>query len=132
MGVGKHGAVGITVEGHAQIGCEILCLRRNDFGMQGAAVGVDVAAVGRGVCEVDGSAEMREELGGNGGGGAVGAIEDDAKAVEVQAGKSRAQELLVVFAVVLVDVRGRIRSWNLGVFETPENLLLDAKLGFVG
>ena len=43
--VGEHGAVGVAVECHTQVGLEVLRFGGNDFRMQGAAVGVDVAAV---------------------------------------------------------------------------------------
>ncbi len=64
--VGEHSAIGITIEGDAQVGVALFGFRGNDVGMQGSAVGVDVAAVRRGVGEMDGAAEMREEFGRDG------------------------------------------------------------------
>ena len=45
--VGEHAAVGIAVEGDAEVGSAGFCFRGDKFRMQCAAFGVDVAAVGR-------------------------------------------------------------------------------------
>ncbi len=76
--VGEEGAVGVAVEGDADGGFVLDDFGGDDFGVEGAAVLVDVAAVGRGVGDDDFAAEIGEELRGDGGGGAVGAVDDDA------------------------------------------------------
>ena len=81
---------------------------------------VDVAAVGGGVGEDDGAAavgvEFGEELGRDGAGGAVGAVDDDAAAVEREAGDGGEEEADVFGAVGFVDgrrfeVRGSRFEW---------------------
>ena len=71
---------------------------------------VDVAAVGSGVGDDDLAAEVLEELRGDGGGGAVGAVDYDAVAVEREAGDGGEEELDVLGAVGFVD-RG---AWGTG------------------
>src|SRR5437868_4772391 len=69
-------AIAIAVEGDAErdlvagIGDRL----GNDFGMQRAAAGVNVAAVGLGVHEFGGNAAPRQQLGRKRAGGAVGAV----------------------------------------------------------
>ena len=130
--VGEHGAVGIAVKGDTEIGLEVLRFGGNDFRMQSAAVGVDVAAVRRRMGEMNGAGEVSEQLGRDSGSRAIGAIQDNAKAVEVEVREGRTQELLVVSAIFLIDDRGCVWTRSLDVFEPPENLRFDTNLGFVG
>ncbi len=90
----------------------------DDLGVEGAAVLVDVAAVGGGVGDVDGAVEGFEELRGDGAGGAVGAVEDDVAVVEGDAGDGFEEEADVVGAVGVVDFgegagcRGGLGWWR--------------------
>ena len=116
--VGEEGAVGVAVEGDAHGGAGDFDLGGDDLGVEGAAVLVDVAAVGGGVGDVDGAVEGFEELRGDGAGGAVGAVEDDVAVVEGDAGDGGEEEADVVGAVGLVDfgeavrLRGRLGWWR--------------------
>jgi hypothetical protein len=132
VGVSKHGAVGVAVEGDAEAGFELLRFGSDNVGMQRAAVRVDITAVGSGVGELEVSAEMSEELRGNGRGGSIGAVENDLKAIEVQTRERAAEELLVIFAIFLVDARRRTGVWCCEILEAAKDFSFDAKLGFVG
>ena len=83
----------------------------DDLGVERAAARVDVAAVGRGVGEDDSPpprVELGEELGRDGAGGAVGAVDDDAAAVEGEVGDGGEQEADVFGAIGLVDLDGAV------------------------
>jgi hypothetical protein len=107
--VGEEGSVGVSVEGDAHGGALGDDFGGDDGGVEGAAVLVDVAAVGRGVSEDDFAAavfvEQGEELGGDGGGCSVGAVDYDAAAVEGETGNGIEEELDVLGAVGFVDGR---------------------------
>ncbi len=135
--VGEEGAVGVAVEGDAHGGPKVTNGARDDLRVQGTAVLVDIATVGRGVGDDDFTAEIGEELRCDSGGCSVGAVDDDAASVEREAGDGSEEEADVFGAVGLVD-RGcllMIRCWRLvggsGV-ETAENLFFDRDLGRVG
>src|SRR6185437_11044746 len=103
--VGEEGAVGVAVKRDAEGGGMFCNLFGYDFRVKRTAAGVDVAAVGRGVGEDDLAAvgagllvEFGEELRSDGGGGAVGAVDDDLFAVEREAGDGGEEELRVVSA----------------------------------
>ena len=70
--------VGVTVEGEPDIGAARGDLGGEGFGVGGAAAVVDVGAVGVDGDGHDVGAETGEHLGGDGGGGAVGAVDHDA------------------------------------------------------
>lgn len=58
--VGEHGSVGVAVEGEAEGGVADFGLGGDDFGVQGTAELVDIAAVGGGVSDFDGAVEGLE------------------------------------------------------------------------
>ena len=131
--VGEEGAVGIAVEGDAHGGAGDFNLGGDDLGVEGAAVLVDVAAVGRSVGDLDGAVEGVEELRGDGAGGSVSAVEDDAAVVEGEVGDGFEEEADVVGAVGLVDLG---QGWVFGERwvggEDAGDLLLNAEFDFVG
>ena len=97
---GQHAAVGVAVESDAQIRAARLHFAGHVLRMQRAAVGVDVAAVGRDVEQGDVVAPVAiqtpEELRRNGRGRAVGAIGHDLQVRERKAGNAVDQKLDVV------------------------------------
>ena len=100
----EEGAVGVAVEGDSHRGCTAgEDFFGDDLGVQRAAVLVDVAAVGRGVGEDDVTAEFGEELRRNGAGCPVGAVYDDAAAIEREAVDGGEEEADVFGAVGFVD-----------------------------
>ena len=110
--VGEEGAVGVAVEGDADGGFLGDDFGGYDFGVEGSAVLVDVAAVGAGVGDVDFAAEIGEELRGYGGGGSVGAVDDDAVVVEGESGDGGEEEADVVGAVGFVDGRYEVARYE--------------------
>ena len=83
-GVGEHGAVGIAVEGDAEI---VFAVGAGNFGgdvlgMERAAVGVDVASVGIDVQEVGVDVAVAKNHRRDGAGGSVGAVDKDAQLAE--------------------------------------------------
>ena len=132
VGVGEHGAVGVAVEGHAEVGSERFGFRGDDIGVQRAAVRVDVAAIGRCVREVDVSAQMLEEFGSDGGSGSVGAIQHDTQAFQIQPRNGGAQEALVLSAVLVIHRGRRTRLGGFDLLEAAKDFRFDAKLSFVG
>jgi len=83
-GVTEESAVGVSVEGDAEIEVAgtALDFSGDVFGVESAAGIVDVASVGRDVKGFGGDADAGEELGSDGGGGSVGAVDEDAKVGE--------------------------------------------------
>ena len=132
--IGKHGAVGVSVEGNSHRGVVLDDLGGDGRGIERAAVLVDVAAIGRGVSEDDCAGEFREELGRDGAGCAVGAVDDDALAVEREAGDGGEQGANILGAVGFVDGRFEIRGSRFEAlrFEATEDLGFDGEFGRVG
>src|ERR1700683_442646 len=132
MSIGEERTVRIAVEGDADIRAEGFGFRGDDGGMQRSAGLVDVAAVGRAVGEMSGSSEVREKIGGDGRSGAIGAVEDDAEAREVEAGNGGAEELFVVRAIFWVGRRRITGRRGVDALEAAEDFILNAEFGFVG
>ena len=121
---------------------------RDDVGVECAAICVDVAAVGRAVSEDDFATaiavEFGEELRSDGAGGSVGAVDDDAAAVERKARDGGEEELDVLDSVGFVDGRGRrhgpipglrAETWGTRLrcgFEVAEDFSFDGDFGGVG
>ena len=76
-------AIGVAVEGEAEVGTARHDLGGEGFGVGGTAAVVDVGAVGVVGDGVHLGAEARQHLGRDGRGGAVGAVDHDAHAGEV-------------------------------------------------
>ena len=83
----EEGAVGIAIEGHTELGALGDHALLQAFEMERAAAGIDVAAIGGDAHLDDVGAERAEEFGAELVGGAVGAIENDAEAGKIGAGK---------------------------------------------
>ena len=137
VAIGEEGAVGVAVEGDAHGGFALEDFGGDDFGMERAATGVDVAAVGGDVGEDDLAAtvgvEFGEELRRDGARGAVGAVDDDAAAIEREARDGVEQEADVLGAVGLVyGGRGGVGGCVGGGAEPAEDLFLDGEFGGVG
>ena len=76
-----------------------------------------------------------EELRGDGGGGSVGAVDDDAAAVEGEVGDGGEEEADVVGAVGFVDLRGDgagVRGCWLRTRKLAEDFVFDGEFGGVG
>ncbi len=86
FGGGEEDAVGVAVEGDAEVGVANHDFGGGNFGVEGAAIVVDIAAVGSGVGGVDVGTHGAEDVRGDAGGRAVGAIDEDATAGERQSG----------------------------------------------
>ena len=84
--------------------------------MEGAAAGVDVAAIGRNTHGDDIGAESAEEFRAEFVGSPVGAVEDDAEAGEIGSGKSAAAEEIEILGVerCVGDGKGRILGRRIG------------------
>ncbi len=131
--VREESAVGVAIEGDAHRGMANLDLRGDDLRVERTAVLVDVAAVGAGVGDDDFASEVREELRSNAGGGSVGAVDDDALAVEREARDGGEEEADVVGAVGFVHVRRRgLLRWRGRGSELAEDLVLNRELSRVG
>ena len=100
-------AVRIAIEGDSHGRVEPYHLSGDHFRMERAAMFIDVAAVGAGVGKNNFSAaafiEFSEELGGNRAGRAVGAIDDNAAAIERELRHGTTEEAHILDAVGLVD-----------------------------
>ncbi len=107
--------------------------RSDDGGVESSAVLIDIAAVGAGVGDDDLAAEVGEELGGDGGGCSVGAVDDDAAAIEGETGDGGEEELDVLGAIGIVDDGGHgLGREGVGEGELAEDLVLDGEFGGVG
>jgi hypothetical protein len=95
-------AVGVTVVGDADVGAEFADFRAEKLRVHGAALLVDVGAVGLVAVDEDLGTEFAKDAGGGLVGGAVGAIDDDAHAFERErAGQGGLGELDVTAEGVL-------------------------------
>jgi len=103
-------AVGIAIEGDAELGFFFDDALLQAFEMERAAAGVDVAAIGRRAHGDDIGAEGAKEFGAEFVGGAVGAIENDAEAGQARAGDDAGAEEFEIFSVegFVGDERGGI------------------------
>src|SRR5271166_1823226 len=102
--------------------------------MQGAAVGVDVAAVRSRMGELNASAEVSEELGRDSRGGSVGTVQDKLETVEVETRDGGEEKGFVVRAEGRVHRwRGEIRGvWRSHRFKLAEDFVLDAEFSLIG
>jgi hypothetical protein len=101
----EDGAVGIAVEGDAEVGIVIENGLAEVIDVKGTDTVVDITAVG-GVGDGDDfSAEGGKEVGGKEGCGAVGAIGDDAEAVEAM-GKGRGEEVEIAGGELILGREG--------------------------
>ena len=112
----EEGAVGIAVEGYAEVRVFGEDLLLQTFKMKGAAAGVDVAAVGRSADGDDFGAQGAEEFGAEFIGGAIGAVENHAEIGEFCAGNNAAAEEVEIGGVEgsVGDERRRIFGPNTG------------------
>jgi len=102
----EEGAIGIAIEGDAKGGAFGGNALLQFFEMKRAAAGVDVAAVGCGADCDDVAAEGGEKLGAELEGGAIGAIEHDAKTIERRAGNNAAAkkiEILMMEGIIRTE-----------------------------
>ncbi len=95
----EEGAVGISIEGHAELGALGDHALLQTFEMKRAAAGVDVAAVGRHTHREDLRAERAEEFGTEFVGGAVGAVQKDAEAGKFGSRKDAAAKKIEILGV---------------------------------
>ena len=99
-------AVGVAVERDADVGAHLAHLVDQRFGRGRAALVVDVAAVGLDADLDHFGAELPQRFGRHLVAGAVGAIDDDAQAVEAQVLRQRALGELDVALLRALDARG--------------------------
>ncbi len=95
----EEGAVGIAIEGDAELGALGSDALLQAFEMERTAAGVDVAAVGRYTHRDDNGAERAEEFGTEFVSGTVGAVEDDAETGELGSRKDAAAKKIEIFGV---------------------------------
>src|SRR5579883_3074766 len=126
----EDGAIGIAVEGDAELGVVLDDGGAGGFEVERATAEVDIAAVG-GVADGDDfGAEAAEELGREAAGGAVAAIDDQADAIEADGG--RAGEVVEVLAGEgIVDGEG-LGAGLQATRAEAEDLLLDDVLLLIG
>jgi hypothetical protein len=89
MGVAEESAIGVAVEGDAEIELAGTAeqLGGHVLGMKGSAAIVDVAAIRRGVEEFGGDADTGEKFGSYGTGGSIGAVDEDMEGGEAGTGR---------------------------------------------
>ena len=102
--IGEHGAIGIAIEGDAQI---VLSFRGGDrlgnvFGIECAASRIDVAAVRLDVQEVGGYTAIAKHQRSNRAGRSVGAIDQNSQFAEIGGGNEVSQPLGILFPQCLV------------------------------
>ena len=117
VAVDDHEAVGVAVEGEAQVGAAGHDLGREGRRGGGAAAGVDVHAVGLVVDDVDAGPGRGEDLGCGRAAGAVRAVEDD-----VQVARRRPREALAVVPVAVREGGGVDDAADPGVPRAAELL----------
>lgn len=128
----EEGAVGVAIEGHTELGFFRDDARLQTREMQGAAIGVDIAAVRRSAHGEDFGAEGAEQFRAEFIGRAVGAIEHDAEIGEFRAGNEAAAEETEVGGVegfIGSKARGMLRG---GFGDELENFGFDEFLDGVG
>ena len=86
----------------------MLYLCGDDLRMQRSACFVDIAAVRAGMRNDDLAAEIGEELRRNGRRGSIGAVDDNATAIEREPWNGSEQEADVLSAVGLIDPGGTV------------------------
>ena len=133
VGIGKQRAVRIAVEGDPQVRPQRLRLPGHDFGVQRAAVFIDIAPVRGHVREMNLPTKGRKKLGRNDRRRPIGAINHNLFAIQVQPRDNTPQKGLVLLTEFLADRRGvqdfEIRGGCL--LDMAENLPLDLQLGRV-
>ena len=95
----EESAVGIAVEGDTELGALGDHALLQTFEMKRTAGGVDVAAVGGNTHGDDFSAKRAEELGAKFVSSAIGAVENDAEAGKIGAGKDTAAQEIEILGV---------------------------------
>jgi len=133
-GAGQHAAVGIAIEGEADLRAAGGGLRGDVLGMQCAAILIDIAAVGRNVQQLDCAAQTAEEFRGDSGGGAIGAVGHNLQALERESGNRVDQKLDVVGLQrgVVHDGRQAGRVGSLKVGGMAQNLFFHGQFDGVG
>jgi hypothetical protein len=95
----KEGAVGIAVEGHAELGALGEHAFLQTIEMERTASGVDVAAIGRNTHGDNPRAERAKKFGAKFVGGAVGAVEEDAESGKPGAGNDATAKKIEILGV---------------------------------
>ena len=138
MRIGQHAAVGVAIEGYAQICTARFHLCGHVFRMQRPAVRVDVAAVRRDVEQSDVAVPLAvqatEELRRNGRRRAVGAIGHKLQVREREAGNAIDQELDVVSLErgIVLDCGKNLRIGDLHLRGVVKNLVFHGQFQRVG
>src|SRR5579883_144011 len=96
VSIGKEGAVCVSIKGHSDVRSARLCFCGHNFRMQRAAIGIDIAAVRRGMSEISCAAEMREKLRRDSGSRSVRAVEHKMQAIQAQIRNSSPEEPFVI------------------------------------
>ena len=113
--VDDHDAVGVAVERDADVGAHLAHLAGERLGRGRAAILVDVEAVRLDAEREHLGAELPQRRGRDAVGGAVGAVDHDAHAVELERARQRALGELDVAVLHAVDALGAadlLRAWR--------------------
>ena len=106
MLVGHHHPVGVAVQRDAEIGAHFAHLGAHGLGRGRAAIQIDVGAVGRDAHGHDVGAQFPQHFGRDLVGGAIGAIDHDAQAVEPQIAREGALGEFDIARLAVVDALG--------------------------
>ena len=125
----EDGAVGVTVEGHAQVGLGLARCRRHLLGIKRSAVLIDVAAVRPGVQDFGANTKPPHELRSNAARRAVRAVHHQSERREIEAGPD---ELRKVMGIELGERRGKVERRKALDGLRSEHPALDFKLHGIG
>ena len=127
-------AVGVAIERDADIGAHFADLADDGIGRGGADIAVDVEAVRLDANGEDFGAELPQSLGGDFVGGAIGAVDHDAEAVEIHGAGQCALGEFNVAGVDALDALGAAEGGGGGetVIQIAVNEGFDFVLGLVG
>ena len=128
--VGDHHAVGVAVERDPDVGAHLAHLAAERLRLGGAAILVDVEAVGIDPDREHLGAEFPQRVGNDAIGRAVGAIDDDAQAVERDVARQGPLGEFDVAVVHAVDALGAPQRGGLGelLAEIAVDQLLDLRI----
>ena len=127
-------AVGVAIEGHAGVEAVFAHVGLEGLKVRGAAIAVDVEAVGRVGEHVRGGAEGVEKALGGAAGRTVGAVHGDVEALQrVGNGAEKVVHIVLDHLIAHVgDLADGFRRGGRGRVDLAEGVVLDALLQFVG
>ena len=130
--IGKERTVRVSIEGDAEIGTPLQCLRRDNLRMQSPAMSVNVAAVGCCVSDLNVRSETREEIGCDRRRRPVRAVQHQANTGKIERREELPEVVLIFGDKARLDCGSE--KWDFdtnGALQLPKDLRFDAELHFV-